>query len=197
MEALDALRNASGYDATASVFESRAAYLTASDGSDATDSLAVTVADGVDAPELHPRGSATRTVPQGRIGHPVLERRSAGAEPAISLSERWTATARPCRSPRTCRSRTLPMPSTSAKGHHPASGRRSCRLPTTNSCWSWRRPNTGQTIALLRRRRRSARRWASSTPRAISSPSFRPPRTRSSKSTASRSNRPPIPSRTP
>jgi len=48
MDALDVLRNASGSTATDSVFDERAAYLTASDGTDPTDYIAVTVEDGTD-----------------------------------------------------------------------------------------------------------------------------------------------------
>ncbi|MCG8512211.1 MAG: flagellar filament capping protein FliD [Rhodospirillales bacterium] len=52
MDALDPLRNESGSTGTASVFDSRAAYLTASDGTDSTDYLAVTVDDGTEAQSL-------------------------------------------------------------------------------------------------------------------------------------------------
>jgi flagellar hook-associated protein 2 len=49
MDALDVLRNAAGTTATESVFDSRAAYLTASNGSTATSYVAVAVDSGVEA----------------------------------------------------------------------------------------------------------------------------------------------------
>ncbi len=80
MNALDILRNASGYDATASVFESRAAYLTASDGSDATDSLAVTVEDGVEAQ------SFTVEVQQLALSHKIGSDTQSSSDEALGLS---------------------------------------------------------------------------------------------------------------
>lgn len=84
MDALDGLRNASGSTSTASVFDSRAAYLTASDGSDATDALAVTVEDGTDAQTF------TVEIQQLAATHKVGSTTQNSGNEALSLSGGFT-----------------------------------------------------------------------------------------------------------
>ncbi|MBE0531329.1 MAG: flagellar filament capping protein FliD [Rhodospirillales bacterium] len=84
MDALDVLRNASGTTSTQSVFDSRAAYLTASDGSTATSYLAVTVDNGVAAQ------SFTVEIDQLALSHKVGSGTQSSKTEALGLSGSFT-----------------------------------------------------------------------------------------------------------
>jgi flagellar hook-associated protein 2 len=84
MDALDTLRNASGSTSTESVFDSRAAYLTASDGTDATSFLGVTVDDGT-APQ-----SFTIEIEQLALSHKVGSGTQLSKTEALDLSGSFT-----------------------------------------------------------------------------------------------------------
>lgn len=84
MDALDVLRNASGSTSTDSVFDSRAAYLTASDGSDASAFLAVTVDDGIAGQ------SFTLEVQQLATSHKVGSETQSSRSEALDLAGSFT-----------------------------------------------------------------------------------------------------------
>ncbi|WP_316978227.1 flagellar filament capping protein FliD [Shumkonia mesophila] len=84
MDALDTLRNASGSTSTESVFDSRAAYLTASDGTDATGYLGVTVDDGTASQ------SFTIEVEQLALSHKVGSGTQSSSDGALDLSGSFT-----------------------------------------------------------------------------------------------------------
>ncbi len=84
MDALDTLRNASGSTSTESVFDSRAAYLTASDGTDASSFVGVAVDDGTASQ------SFTLEIEQLALSHKVGSGTQSSSGEALAFSGSFT-----------------------------------------------------------------------------------------------------------